>query len=115
MLNNTIKITKFYPYEAVQLCDRILSFEKEQYSELKEQFERKLGLRYGDTIIRHENKGKTINYCRLAFDNKVTFECKSSEGTIFYIQFYDGKASIGFKLEPRVFNPQTDYIEIKNK
>ena len=116
---NNSKITRFYPYEAVHLTDCFLeTSSNEEYQSLTEEINYKLNEEHGIFQISHENKGKTINYCKLSWDNKVTFQIITRQKTILYYQFYDGKVRIGTGLSKRNFNPLTDYIEInkpKNK
>ena len=109
-LNYNLEYTRFYPYEAVHLQDRIISIEdKNLYDILHKNVEHKLGLHLKNAAWKEIG---FKSYCRLEWDNKVTFQAKTSNGLILYIQFYDGNVHIGLSISKRNYDPNTHYLEI---
>ena len=122
-----LKITKFFPYESVQVIDRLLSIDDPiTYNRIKKEFKSKLGIDtsysnaisakfvgFDDTppkVVPHEFVGFTKGYCSLSWDNKITFECVLNN-SILYIAFYDNVITIGFSIRPRN-NSIDKYIKI---
>lgn len=104
------RITKFYPYESVFIQSVIASFrDREVYDGFVKEIESELGFNL--------SKGKYQevgfkDYCRLSWDNKVTFEITNSEASVYYIQFYDGSVHLGMSLAKRNYDPITHHLKI---
>ena len=107
-LDFRVKIIRFYPYESVQLNNRIVSSSNnEVYKRIKREIKDILEQTNGIPV------GYDKEYCTIQWDNNITFAVQTEDGQICYIQFYDNSVIIGLSISKRNKDPLTHYIKIE--
>ena len=109
-LNFSTQFTRFYPYEAVTVTDRIFNTEtREEYDSFVKMVEDTLGLNL--KAAKTKAIGFTEGYCNLSWDNKITFQLKAYDH-VCYMTFYDGHVILGLSVIKRNYDPETHYLQI---
>jgi len=100
-----IKVKKFFPYQAVSIRDVFWSSSEDEYGNIVHSINKAVEDKKWEPV------GFTFDNVNIK-DNKVCFEIESREGKTFYVSFYDGLVSIGFRIVERDYNPDTHYFEL---